>query len=198
MILGHSHVRNLNDVIRTNFRIDSQEADIRLFGRGGMKILDLLSDDIIGTVQSFQPETLILMIGDNDVKPSPWTGNVRAAHKIVDKLFEAILTIHATVSSIRQVFLCQLLPRHPGRYYRSGYNNIALMVNQLLLQSAVAAQQEYLRLFRFRDFCFPQERPERYSRNQKLFRRDGTHLTPRGYRRLERAVRAVVVSSIRS
>ena len=199
MILGHSHIRRLNEVIRSDFRINPQQAEIRLYGQGGLRIPGLFSNRIITMLQNFQPEILVLMIGDNDIAPSAGTSHDAAAHTIVDNLLNAILTLHSTVSSIQQVFLCQLLPRHPGVYFRPGYNEIALKVNDILLQSAVAAEQRLLRLFRFPDFSFPQEsriKRVRYLRNRRLFRSDGTHLTTEGYRRLQRAMRAVIIACV--
>ena len=66
------------------------------------------------------------------------TSHDAAAHTIVDNLFNAILTLSSTVTSIQQVFLCQLLLRHPGVYFRPGYNEIAIRVNNILLRSAVS------------------------------------------------------------
>ena len=199
MVLGHSHVRRLNDVIHSDFGVNPQQAVIRFYGQGGLRIPGLFSNNIINMLRNFQPEFLILMIGDNDIAPSVRTSHDVAAHNIVDNLFNAILTLQSTVSSIQQVFLCQLLPCHPGAYFRPGYNDIALKINNILLQSAVAAEQSLLRVFRFRDFCFPQEselKRQRYLRNRRLFRSDGTHLTTYGYRRLRRAMRAVVFACI--
>ena len=65
MILGHSHVRRLNDVIHSDFRINPQQAVIRFYGQGGLRIPGLFSNNI-NMLQNFQPEILILMIGDND------------------------------------------------------------------------------------------------------------------------------------
>ena len=150
----------------------------------------------MSVLQEFQPETPILMIGDNDIRPTTGTSYAAAAHTIVENLFSAILAIQSAVPSIHHVFLPQLLPRHPGRYFQVSYNEIALYINNLLFQAAISADQRFIRLFRFRDFCFPQENFFRYNHNHQLYRRDGTHITSNGYRRLERAMRAVVVASL--
>ena len=74
MILGHSHVRRLNDVIHSDFRIDPQQAEIRLYGQG-LCIPSLFSNHIISMLQNFQSEILILMIDDNDIAPSVGTSH---------------------------------------------------------------------------------------------------------------------------
>ena len=97
----------------------------------------------------------------------------------------------------RRFSFSQLLPRHPGTYFRPGYNKMAYYVNDILLRSAVAADQRLLRVFRFKDFSFPQEDEKRFNRNHRLFHRDGTHLTVWGYKRLRRAMKAAVIACVK-
>ena len=139
-----------SNVIHPNFTMNPQHAEVRLHGEGGFRISRLFSSHIIAMLQDFQPEILILMIGDNDVSPSARTSYADAAHTIEDNLLNAVLTLQSKVTSIQKVILSQLLPRHTGIYFRSGYNKIAYYVNDLL-RSAVAAEQRLLRVFRFKD-----------------------------------------------
>ena len=115
------------------------------------------------------------------------------SHNIYFKTFNN----KSIVASIQKVFLSQLLPRHPGTYFRPGYNKMAYYVNDILLRSAVAADQRLLRVFRFKDFSFPQEDEKRFNRNHRLFHRDGTHLTVWGYKRLRRAMKAAVIACVK-
>ena len=77
--------------------------------------------------------------------------------------------------SIRFVSISQIFPRHAGtsRYYFAGYNDLALNINKFLLQECINSVPPTLRLCRYKEFDF---NDQRLKINQKIFLLDGVHL----------------------
>jgi len=53
MVLGHFHVRRHNVVIHSDFGVNPQQAVIRFYGQGGLRIPGLFSNNIINMLRFF-------------------------------------------------------------------------------------------------------------------------------------------------
>ena len=198
--IGHSHARNLNDFIaakpeRCNFGFEPAKVNIDVFGIGGLKLDDFVGvaprfrpsrrgSEIFLRIDAFRPDFLVLLIGDNDV-----VDNSLAALDF--KFNQLIALIRRRFPSVRQVILCQLLPRHG--LAGTIYNDKAGVVNQRLL--ALSQNNDYVWI-KICLFYFPQNDDRLFRQMARFYRRDGVHLTPAGYYKLYRALRAVVKNSL--
>ena len=186
-IVGHSHIRRLEEYLDgNNLRLPRANIDIRFFSRGGLTVPGLFDPAILTPLLMFQPQALVLSIGDNDINP------FSSPHQICHDIFTAINSLMQACPSIRFVSISQILPRHLGtsRFYFEGYNNLARTLNTLLLQECInAGQPTTLRFCRYNEFEF---NPVRLGINQSLYLPDGVHLNSDGYKILADRFRGVV------
>ena len=70
-IVGHSHVNRLNDsaVNGNNFHFPTDQVETAFFGRGGLRVPNLFGADILHPLIAFEPDAVILLVGDNDIQP---------------------------------------------------------------------------------------------------------------------------------
>ena len=178
---------------RRHFGFDQTKVNIDVFGLGGLRLDDFVGhapsfrpsrrgSEIFLRIDAFRPYFLVLLIGDNDV-----ADNSLAALDV--KFNQLIALIRRRFPSIRQVILCQLLPRHG--LAGTIYNDKASVVNQRLI--ALSHNNDYVWI-KICLFYFPQNNERLFREMARWYRRDGVHLTPAGYYKLYRALRAVVVN----
>ena len=68
--VGYSLTRDLARFVQVhtpNFNLPRYALDLQFLGIGGLKIKQLTSDHVISRIRTFQPATLVLTIGDNDL-----------------------------------------------------------------------------------------------------------------------------------
>ena len=163
-IAGHSQIRRLEREIHgNNFRVRTEEVQVTFLGRGGLKDANLIDQDVISPIIDFQPDALVLLIGDNDIYPSS------SPQDICDDILDTVNSMLISCPSIRFVSLSQILPRYPGtsRYLFDGYNDIAYSVNNRLLLACISSP--ILRLYRYREFCFEEDSAVRFANNSRFF-----------------------------
>ena len=149
---------------------------------------------------SFQPDAVIVWIGDNDLKenssPSDLCGFVFAALKAIAEF----------CPSIRTIFISRILPRHNGtsRYLFENYNALASELNGLLNQEVQNYQVQdgrspTINFRRFPEFCFEGERENdvRFSNNLKIFAKDGVHLTTEGYDKVAMRYKGLITTILK-
>ena len=192
MVLGHSHVFWLEQFIKqenlqTNFNVET--VTVNFYGVGGMKIghnepeKNLLSDITLDAIRTNNPETICLMIGDNDV-------NLRTnANELGLRIIAAASTIMKK-TSVKSVVIFQLLPRYlKDDRQNKNYDVTANAVNNFLLREA--KQREDISFY-YHDFArFRCENETRYGTARRLF--CDVHLTPEGNWKLYKSTRAVMI-----
>ena len=199
LIIGHSHVRRLETFINNpprqyaekplfNFGFDTRTLLVEYVGVGGLKVHDTLNNaSVVHKLNSFRPDSVILMIGDNDVRHST----------SVNELAGAILNLATEMKlcyRLNSVSVVQLLPRFPGARSWDSYDNIAFLVNQALLEQVLDING--VRRFHA-DFCFLVENKDRFWNLRDSFRDNGVHLNDRGNYKLHKALFSEVLRALR-
>ena len=199
-ILGHSHVRRLMEATQgNNFDISRADVEIRCFFKGGCTIPRLFGADIMSPLLRFQPDAVIVWIGDNDLKENS------SPSDLCGFIFSALEAIAESCPSIKTIFISPILPRHKGtsKYLFENYNALALALNQSLKQAVQNYQVKEgesptIDFRRFPEFCFPfkvkGESIVRFSNNSKFFGKDGVHLTAAGYKKVEKRYRGLLIT----
>jgi lysophospholipase L1-like esterase len=124
MVLGHSIVRRLADFVHLNPVNLDPSTDVYWSGVGGHTLDTLIRLDL-SKVSDYQPDIVVLIIGDNDVKAGS------SAEEIAYKIISLVSVLHARYQ-VTSVIVCGLLPRFP-RYHRWwDYNVCASTVNDIL------------------------------------------------------------------
>ena len=139
LFAGHSHSRRLDSFMRgrhdlRNFKLPTNEANIQVFGIGGLKITDLLHSNEKGQLMfdfigRFRPDALILSIGDNDI------GNGSSIEVILRNYIRLVNRIRSAFPFISNLVFTQILPRH-GRADKNDYNEQAHKLNSRLFNFA--------------------------------------------------------------
>ena len=205
LFLGDSHCRRLGNYVETsrigrkgrkdeditNFRFGLDWVTVRFCGIGGIKTFQLLKNDTVKTeLTAFEPQTVVLIIGNNDIKSGTTPGEV------LNLIISTVGTLKARYSSVESVVINQLLPRYPGaRGNIDEYNIQAKEINDQL------GYESHIRPNVARHhckFCFPSEdwNAKRYLDAANLFLDDGVHLTEEeggGNWKLYKSLRSVVI-----
>ena len=188
-IVGHSHVRRLQNVIDSesvSFPFD--DAQIRFFHKGGLRVPQIFARDFLCPLLEFNPHAIYLCIGDNDLNPHTSPDNV--CHYIMS----AIDSIRQMCPSLQSIAIGQVLPRHPGTsiYWFEEYDGMALTLNRLLAQACQSSPVP-VKFCWYKDFPFNGENGGvKYNNNKKLFLKDGVHLTDDGYSKLARNFKGLI------
>ena len=106
----------------------------------------------------FQPDAVIVWIGDNDLKENS------SPSDLCDFIFAALGAITEVCPSIRTIFISQILPRHNSmsKYLFENYD-LALDLNKLLKQQVQGSQVQdgrypIIHFRRYREIFFEDER----------------------------------------
>ena len=190
MVLPYSY--RYIDAKKPNFGFPRSDLQVLFMGFGGLTIDDLTTHPArIVVLRRFRPQTLILMVGDNDILPSTNPAS------IVHLLLVAARRLFLLIPSVTNIVFSKLMPRHPtgtSRYHFEGYNRLALQVNELLLREVIPRQG--LRLFRV-NIPFPAENAPRFANSESsCYKRDGVHLKELGNKKLALAFRSVIIASL--
>jgi hypothetical protein len=177
MVLGHSIVRQFDEFCQSNSLQIARCSEVSICGIGG-RTVDKIMRYNLGKVSEFQPDSCILLIGDNDVKFDS------SAEEISFKILALVSVLHNRLQ-VTSVIVCQLLPRFPNCRDWVHYNVVASRINSILQQELYNGYP-YAR-FRLHDgkFSFPD--PTRVQFEEEMFRcrknkfvRDGIHLSGAG------------------
>ena len=122
LIVGSSHARRLDrfmgsengkarPAVRPHFGVGA--AEVRVYGRDGMRVYGLLAEDTCREFESFQPHVAILLIGGNDFL------SIGDSDLIAHRLVAVAATLKRRFG-LEHVFITQILPRfirprHNGR-----------------------------------------------------------------------------------
>ena len=195
-IVGHSHVRRLLEATQgNNFNMSNADVEIRCFFKGGCTIPRLFGTDIMSPMLSFQPDAVIVWIGDNDLKENS------SPSDLCGFLFAALEAFVEFCPSIKNIFISPILPRHNGtsRYLFQNYNALAWELNDLIDQEVenyrVQGRSPIINFRRFPEFCFPGERKNdsRFLNNYKFFNNDGVHLNTEGYDKVAKRYKGLII-----
>lgn len=193
LIIGHSHARRLGvfvqnghkSVVQPNFNVNG--ATVNFHGIGGARVRDLTKDRFVRAVSETRPDTLIIMIGDND--------NVHAcdAEELAAEIVSVASHFHFSCN-VPRICVTQLLPRCQNNKINKDYDEKAYRVNQEIKQ--LTAPIEYMQFLQFDFARFQVENPIRFMTLQKFFDRGGVHLSPDGYYKLYRGMRSIVIRTV--
>ena len=199
LFLGHSHACCLEEFVngiegqrkgRVNFNFPEALVRVTITGEGGMK-LDHLVNHYTQYINEVRPHTLVLLIGDNDLKKD-CTGEELAL-----KMIAAATNFKKVCVSIQQIVFSQFLPHYQGAWGDIGaYNSKALSANNTLLNEVKSDLYKDYMFFLRSGFDFPGTDQETYIKNKRFFRDDGVHLTPQGVYKLYRVLRSAVGNAI--
>ena len=143
-------------------------------------------------MNSFEPQVLILFIGDNDIDSHTH------GEEISSLLQSAISYLKRHFSFVLKIVISQILPRHANRYVDAvRYNSQASFVNSDLLRWAKGRSARSYCYFQWCKFVFPSEDEECYKRMKRFYLRDGVHLTPAGYHKLFMATKHSIKSVLK-
>ena len=72
LFLGHPQARNsgtrlAQDPLWGNFGFPLDDIEIKCHGVGGMLVGGLFDRSVVSKIRTFSPQTVVLMIGDNDI-----------------------------------------------------------------------------------------------------------------------------------
>ena len=186
--IGHSICNQLKEFCfkeMPNFNFEKSKTDCKFISKRGLKICGLFEDDITVKLNVIRPDTIVLLIGDNDLQRGT------NAQDIVSDLLVLARHLMSCCESVNNIVFSKLLPRYPGgKHFFHSYNDIACSVNHLLLQEVKLL--ENMRLFQM-DFYFPKDNFIKYTIiKHTCFKTDGVHLTNRGLARMSRKLRSVI------
>ena len=198
LFFGHSHVRNLGDVIKSknlykNFKINRKDILVKIKGIGGLKIKDLVDKksakyhEFHRIMVNFVPTTLCLMVGCNDI------GKDSSAEEVA-ALLQVVFSILKTRYNLDLIVFTQLLPRLQNKWVDFQlYNTQAEQVNSDMLEWA---QECPSRFYKWLKFKFPKT-PILLKKLKKSLTKDGVHLTQSAYRTIFQALRHIVILAIK-
>lgn len=193
LFYGHSHLKYLSTHIRDqnpNFGLSENILSLRFLSVGGMKIGDLLSEERLAIIREFEPHTIVLMIGDNNI--TPFTD----PQSLVQELLNASSHL-LQLSSVRSIVFTKIMPRDTSgtsKYLFPEYNFLAFQCNRLLYEALT--EIENVRLFSM-DWPFPQDNIEKFRRFLKYFQSDGVHFSFLGLKKVMNSFRSIVITSIK-
>ena len=134
-IIGHSQVHSLGNFVSDqyhNFNLSSVVAEERYEGICGGRINHMLETDMIDKINSYSPQSIVMLIGDNDIR-----GTV-SADTMANRIFS---TAHSILlercPSVGHVAIGHLLPRYPeAKGNAEAYNSTSQQVNAILISGA--------------------------------------------------------------
>ena len=133
-------------------------------------------------METFSPQMLILMVGDNDIKDDSSSEEVSSHIKWV------MSELKVNYPFLKSIVLTQILPRHHNRWVNMEiYNSQAMEINRQIKSFAE---------FKWAGFSFNDEL-EKFNKQAKLFRKDGVHLLPKGYYVIYKQLRHMVVKHLK-
>ena len=189
VFLGHSLAKHLGRYVEEtcpNFGISEEQVAIKFVTRGGLKCENLLADGRLDEVRAFHPDSVIIMVGDNDLNQHSTARSVSS--KIVDVLCELKHNLPTGTS----ITLAKIMPRDiygTSRYHFQTYNELADEVNGHL-------EEELPRNFIFfKKWNFPSPCTNNVWNWRHCFSKDGVHLNDDGLRKMLLAFKKVVMSA---
>ena len=183
---GHSHVRELETFRKSQEELrwpfDQRERYFKAFYCGGMLARRLRPHEklLMGRMSDWNPDVIILFIGDNDID-----GSVPPCRRSDHAAFVAgrILTF-INRRRFRNVRVIVVPPIIRYGEHNNGYNIIrGLVYEQLLLHSGSQSDFPHVSVLPLRELTNTSRRHGRYFRD-----RQGVHLSSYGYRRLFREI----------
>ena len=197
LIVGSSHARRLDSfmgsengkarpAVRTHFGVAA--AEVRVYGRGGMRVDGLLAEDTCREFESFQPHVAILLIGGNDVL------SIGDSDLIAHRLVAVAATLKRRFG-LEHVFITQILPRFiRPRHKNIRYDRMARASNKKMLNEVT--QIAGISLIRLDFARFQCESPIRYNHLRQYYC-NRLHLNRRGYKKLCQGLRDSVIRASR-
>ena len=147
---------------------------------------------LVERVKSFDPDWVILMLGDNDIGNKnmflPGLATLIIAHA-------AMMRRHDSVP----VIISLLLPRYvpvgsdpSARPFDPSYDSRAFVVNKAIQDELALGVHRNITCWRHKFAVFKCEDKDRYDANRHLFRDDGVHLNDEGHARLYRSFKLLL------
>ena len=211
-VVGHSHVKRIN-FLRTSNRAVNEELlntiaedslQLSFLGASGLKFKHIFSraQNISREKQwfsihfreilRFRPHAILLMLGDNDVmshSPEELAMRMCAFATHIQKKY-----------GVKNIILGQILPRFSLTLDKPDpkvviYNKKALEINSLLKNEVKNLENIF---FQYHGFGFPGEKKKgkstfSYDASRKFFRKDGVHLTCKGYMKIIKRIKNSIV-----
>ena len=191
LILGHSFVRRLRDYLAhschngipfgINLGVSDDFGAVIFHGVGGMTVAGLYEE--VDLVRTLEPSAVIMDVGTNNLARGGCdpielgTSLVRAAQTLL------------RIDSVREVILCQLLPRvelRTTRRARCDFNTARVIVNDKI--RSLCADLGHIHFWPHRGM----------HRNwQAYFDRQGLHLNAAGQRKYARSIRGAALFAAR-
>ena len=193
-IVGHSFVIKLEEYMwknrDPNFRL--RDTEVEYFGERGCRVYQLL-EKTGEKVKKFNPDYIILMIGDNDI--DCW--------EYLPGIAEAAINQGIFLRRDRSVpvVICSVFPRYKALFegakypLTTTYNARARELNAIVARKAATMTNISVWTHTFTSFPGPEEEcPETkaYKSKRSLFSADGTHLSPSGENKLYRSMKLLV------
>ena len=186
-IVGHSFVWRLEEFMKRrqdkdeNFGMHTRK--VKCFGTSGLNMRKVHT--VEEKVMEYDPDVLVLVIGDNDVDNPRM--HLRGLAALIVNFAN---TIRRDV--MVPVIISMLMPRYPGIYFNDSYNQRAIQVNQGLVEEIESGCFKNISLWRHKFVAFPENNPEKYWGTRCFFKEDGVHLNDDGNCRLYKSFRKLL------
>lgn len=191
LFLGHSLAKRFGEYVQEtcpNFNISNELLELKVVARGGLKCQNLLSCGRLEEVKAFQPNVVVVQVGDNNINPRS------SPHSVTTEIVRVVLRLRDNLPKDTTITVAKIMPRDmlgTSRYLFGKYNELADDIN-LLLEETLPAHNIIFFNWKF---------PSPINGNaqwlwHRCFASDGVHLNQSGLKKMLSAFRKIVLSHV--